>query len=103
MSYNFITKGMAAFLRVEGELDAVSVVNLKPMINQIADGRPRHLFVDLSGLRLIDASGVGTIVALFKAVRSYDGKMEVLGVREQPLAMLRLLKLDRVLTGHSVQ
>jgi hypothetical protein len=36
-------------------------------------------------------------VALFKVVRGYDGALAVVGVRDQPLAILRLLRLDRVL------
>ena len=52
---------------------------------------------DLSHLRLIDSSGVGAIVALFKTVRAYEGSLTVVGVRDQPLAILRLLQLDRVL------
>jgi anti-sigma B factor antagonist len=101
MLFHLSTRDTASVLRIEGELDAMSVPDLRPAINRIAVGRPRQVFVDLSGLRMIDATGVGAIISLFKAVRSDGGKMEVLGVREQPLAMLRLLKLDRVLAGQS--
>jgi anti-sigma B factor antagonist len=99
MVYNLGTQDAAVVLRVEGELDAVSTVDLGPAIGNIAEKRPAQVYVDLSGLRLIDSTGVGAIVSLFKAVRSYDGKMAVLGAREQPLAILRLLNLERVLTG----
>jgi anti-anti-sigma factor len=79
------------------------VLDLRPAVSRIAIERPRHLFVDLSGLRMIDALGVGVIVSLFKNVRSYDGKMAVLGACEQPLAMLRLLHLDRILAGQQAR
>jgi anti-sigma B factor antagonist len=88
MLFHFNTQNGVSILRIEGELDALSVVELRPIIGQV---------VDLSRLRLIDSSGVGAIVALFKVVREYGGNLVVDGVRDQPLAILRLLRLDRVL------
>jgi anti-sigma B factor antagonist len=97
MFFNLTTEAGATTLRIEGELDAVSVVELRPVIANVSSDQPPQVLVDLSRLRLIDSSGVGAIVALFKAVRAYGGNLGVVGVRDQPLAILRLLRLDRVL------
>jgi anti-sigma B factor antagonist len=97
MLYNLSTEKGTSVLRIEGELDALSVVDLRPVIQRVTEERPSQVLVDLSRLRLIDSSGVGAIVALFKAVRTYEGDLSVVGVRDQPLAILRLLRLDRVL------
>jgi anti-sigma B factor antagonist len=97
MHFHLTTDTGATVLRIEGELDAISVVELRPIITRISDEKPSQVLVDLSRLRLIDSSGVGAIVALFKAARAYGGNLEVVGVRDQPLAILRLLHLDRVL------
>jgi anti-sigma B factor antagonist len=103
MLFNLSTDKDASTLRIEGELDALSVVELRPIITKISEDRPSRVLVDLSHLRLIDSSGVGAIVALFKAVRAYDGTLSVLGVHGQPLAILRLLRLDRVLLREVVE
>jgi anti-sigma B factor antagonist len=97
MLFHLDTQNGVSVLRIEGELDALSVVQLRPIITQVGESRPPQIVVDLSRLRLIDSSGVGAIVALFKVVRSYGGNLVVDGVRDQPLAILRLLHLDRVL------
>jgi anti-sigma B factor antagonist len=97
MTYNLSTQDANSVLDIQGELDAISVTELRPTIGRISRERPSRLLVDLSGLRLIDSSGVGAIVSLFKAVRSYNGDMAVLGVQDQPLSIFRLLHLDRVL------
>jgi anti-sigma B factor antagonist len=97
MLFHLNTQNRVSVLRIEGELDALSVVELRPIITQMSEERPSEMVVDLSRLRLIDSSGVGAIVALFKVVRAYGGKLVVDGVRDQPLAILRLLHLDRVL------
>ena len=97
MLFNLNKQNDASILRIEGELDALSVVDLRPTISKMREEHPSHVIVDLSHLRLIDSSGVGAIVAMFKAVRANGGTLVVSGARDQPLAILRLLHLDRVL------
>src|SRR6266540_3332843 len=98
MDFNLNTQEDSAVLSIGGELDALSVCDLRPVINRIGEEQPSKVLIDLSHLRLIDSSGVGAIVALFKKVKAYEGSLAVVGVQEQPLAILRLLRLDRVLT-----
>jgi anti-sigma B factor antagonist len=102
MEFNLNTQDSASILSIGGELDAVSVADLRPVIARIGEDRPSRVIVDLSHLRLIDSSGVGAIVALFKVVRAYGGSLAVVGVHDQPLAILRLLRLDRVLMPDAV-
>lgn len=97
MDFNLDKKKDACVLCIGGELDASSTLDLRPVISRIVEDRPSKVLVDLSHLRLIDSTGVGTIVALFKTVRAYKGSLAVVGVQNQPLAILRLLHLDRVL------
>ena len=97
MHFHLNKQNGTSVLRIEGELDALSVVELRPIISGISEDKPLQVLVDLSPLRLIDSSGVGAVVALFKVVRAYGGDLSVVGVRDQPLAILRLLHLDRVL------
>lgn len=89
-------------LRIAGELDAVSVVELRSTLDKLVDERHLKIVVDLSSLRLIDSSGVGAIVSLYRRVRAYGGSVELLGVQDQPLAIFKLLKLDRVLFATSL-
>jgi anti-sigma B factor antagonist len=83
-------------LKVAGELDALSVTDLRPSVEGLASEEPKHVIVDLSGLRVIDSSGVGAIVSLFKRVRAYGGRFEVREVQGQPLSIFKVLRLDRV-------
>ena len=97
MDFNLNTHKDPAVLCIGGELDALSANDLRPVIGRIGEDRPSRLLVDLSRLRLIDSSGVGAIVSLFKLVKAYGGAMSLGGVHDQPLTILRLLQLDRVL------
>ncbi len=97
MHFKLSTEDSLTTLAIDGELDATTVVELRPVIAKIGAERPARVQVDLTHLRLIDSSGVGAIVALFKTVRGYRGELGVVGVRNQPLAIFRLLHLDSVL------
>jgi anti-sigma B factor antagonist len=88
-------------LTIGGELDAVSVPELRPALDKLIDEGHKKIVVDLAGLRLIDSSGVGAIVYLFRRVRQGGGNVSVRGATDQPLAILRLLKLDQILIGNS--
>ncbi len=86
-----------ATLRIDGELDAVTIPDVRPAIDALIAEHHRRVVVDLSGLRLIDSSGIGALVFLYKKVREYGGDVTVAGVRDQPLSIFKLLRLDRVL------
>ena len=86
-------------LAIEGELDAVTVPDLRKEIDKLAAASPKRVEIDLSSLRMVDSSGVGAIVSLYKRVRGQGGEVVVGGLRDQPLAIFRLLRLDRVMIG----
>ena len=98
MTFSRTDNGEETVLRIEGALDAVSAPDIRPTLDALVAERRRRIVVDLSSLRLIDSSGVGAIVALFKRVRAAGGQVSVVGLRDQPLAIFRLLRLDRVFT-----
>jgi anti-sigma B factor antagonist len=75
----------------------VSVPDLRPVLDDLISKGHKKIVVDLSGLRLIDSSGVGAIVYLFRKLRAVGGTVSVRGAADQPLAILRLLKLDTIL------
>src|SRR5689334_22448244 len=84
-------------LSISGELDALTAPELRRELDRLVQARYKEVVVDLSGLRLIDSSGVAALVSLYKRVRARQGTATVRGAREQPLAVLKLLKLDQVL------
>ncbi len=97
MTFSRTDTGDVTVLRIEGALDAMSTPELRPVIDAIVADKRAKVDVELSGLRLIDSSGVGAIVSLYKRMRAQGGTVTVKGLRDQPLAIFRLLRLDRVL------
>ncbi len=89
----------AARITIEGELDTMTVPDLRSQIDKLVANEPKRVEVDLSALRMLDSSGVGALVSLYKRVRAYGGQVVMVGLRDQPLAIFRLLRLDRVMIG----
>jgi anti-sigma B factor antagonist len=98
MNFSREDDGDVTVLRISGSLDALSTPELRPTIDALVAERRPTITVDLSDLRLIDSSGVGAIVSLYKRMRALGAKVEVVGLKDQPLAIFRLLRLDRIFT-----
>lgn len=96
MKYTRTDNGEETVLEIEGTLDAVTAPEIRAVVDQLVTERRRSVTLELTSLRLIDSSGVGVIVSLFKRIRADGGQVKINGVRDQPLAIFRLLRLDRV-------
>lgn len=83
-------------LTIRGTLDINSAPQLGEEIDRMLATKPGHVAVDLSGLDLIDSSGVAALVKLYKGVRSGGGTVAIAGARDQPLAIFKLLRMDKV-------
>ena len=81
---------------VRGSLDINTAAQLGEEVDRIVGDRPSLVKVDLSGLDLIDSSGVAALVKLYKGVRSNGGNVMISGARDQPLAIFKLLRMDKV-------
>jgi anti-sigma B factor antagonist len=83
-------------LKLVGSLDAMTAPELLPTIDRLVEEKRTRITVNLEELDLIDSSGVAAIVALYKRTRSNGGRVTVTGARDQPLAIFKLLRMDRV-------
>ena len=83
-------------LTVRGSLDINTAPQLAEEIDRIVSQKPTKVRCDLSSLELIDSSGVAALVKLYKGVRSAGGDVTITGARDQPLAIFKLLRMDKV-------
>ncbi len=83
-------------LTIRGSLDINTASALAEEIDKIVATKPSKVAVDLAGLDLIDSSGVAALVKLYKGVRGAGGVITISGTRDQPLAIFKLLRMDKV-------
>jgi anti-anti-sigma factor len=80
-------------LVLKGSLDAGTNPLLRPMLERVAADEGRNLRIDLLHLKLLDATGLRTLVSLQRAARARGALVHLIGAHGQPLAMLRLMGL----------
>jgi anti-sigma B factor antagonist len=83
-------------LAISGALDALTVPEVRAVLDAVAAARPHRVVIDLSELTILDSSGVGAIVSLYKRIKVHDGTVSIVRVHGQPLLVLQALELDRV-------
>ncbi len=87
--------GDISILSVSGNLDSLTVPEIRPEIEKIVSDGVRKVALEMSGLEVIDSSGIGALVSLFKRVRGLGGDVKIVGICGQPLVILNLLGLHR--------
>ncbi len=93
-TFEVVSVGSETKILVRGSLDINSAPSLAEEIDKIVAKKPER--VDLTGLDLIDSSGVAALVKLYKNVRGVGGSIVISGARDQPLAIFKLLRMDKV-------
>jgi len=94
--FEVTNNGTETKLVVRGSLDINTAPALAEEIDKIIAAKPAKVLCDLSGLDLIDSSGVAALVKLYKGVRGAGSAITISGARDQPLAIFKLLRMDKV-------
>ena len=79
-----------------GRLDVAGAPALKDAVSEaMKSGQPR-LVIDMEGVSFVDSSGLGSVVAALKQVRSSKGDLRLAAPNQQVRVVLELTTLDRV-------
>jgi|EndMetStandDraft_8_1072994.scaffolds.fasta_scaffold95861_3 anti-sigma B factor antagonist len=90
-----------AVLAASGRFDLVSAPQMKATVDElVASGQPR-IIVDLSGVELIDSSGLGALVGSLKTTRQAGGDLRIAAPGEQVRAVLSLTHLDHIFRAYA--
>lgn len=84
-------------LTLAGNLDASTSGGLKQEVIAIETAGQKRVAVDLGKLSLVDSTGVGVLISLFKRTRALGGSVQFAALNGQPKEIFRLLRLDRSL------
>lgn len=87
----------ALVYRLEGALDAFSVRELRPkMEEQLTHAAKAHVF-DLSQVDFVDSSGIGAVVFMYKRLAAQKKNLVLTGLSGQPLDLIKMLRIDKVI------
>src|SRR5207245_9653395 len=78
-----------------GRLDVAGAPALKDAVSEaMKSGKPR-LVIDMEGVSFVDSSGLGSVVAALKHLRSSQGALRLVVANHGGRVVLRVATLDR--------
>lgn len=83
-------------VQLPDEFDAAAAESAREDIEASLDGDTQKLLFDLSETHFIDSTGIGLIVYTARRAQASGGKIALCGAQNQPLELLKILRLDRV-------
>jgi anti-sigma B factor antagonist len=95
LEHTRVDKNENTVLSLKGSLNELTAPEIKPDIDALVSEKRLQVAVDLAGLDLIDSSGVGAIVSLFKRLRMIGGDVKIAALRGQPKEIFRILRLEK--------
>jgi anti-sigma B factor antagonist len=93
--------GGATIVAPTGRLDVAGAPTLKDAITEaLKNGEPR-VVLDLEGVSFVDSTGLGSVIAALKQIRSSQGDLRLAAPNQQVRVVLELTTLDRVFPYYS--
>ena len=84
-----------------GRLDVAGAPALKDAIGEaLKNGQPR-VVIDMEGVSFVDSTGLGSVIAALKQIRSSQGDLRLAAPNQQVRVVLELITLDRVFPYYS--
>ena len=84
-----------------GRLDVAGAPTLKEAISEaLKTGEPR-VVLDMEGISFVDSTGLGSVIAALKQIRSSKGDLRLAAPNQQVRVVLELTTLDRVFPYYS--
>lgn len=79
-----------------GRLDVAGAPSLREAVSEaVRTGSPR-VVIDMEGISFVDSTGLGSVIAALKQVRSREGELRLAAPNQQVRVVLELTTLDRV-------
>jgi anti-sigma B factor antagonist len=70
--------------------------SLKEAVTAVVKDGPPKVVIDLEGVSFVDSTGLGSVIAALKLVRSSKGDLRLAAPNQQVRVVLELTTLDRV-------
>jgi anti-sigma B factor antagonist len=90
-----------AVAHLKGRLDLISATDVRARLTGIVTAGEDRVVVDLAEVPFIDSSGLGALISVLKSARQAGGDLRIANPNDQPLTVLKLTTLDRVLKPYT--
>jgi anti-sigma B factor antagonist len=84
-----------------GRLDVAGAPALKDAITEALKNGQAKVVLDMEGVSFVDSTGLGSVIAALKQIRSSQGDLRLAAPNQQVRVVLELTTLDRVFPYYS--
>jgi len=78
-------------------LDTLQVEQIADELYELVDGRAcKKIVLDFANVRFLSSSTLGVLMTLRKKAESIKGKIFLCGLREEPLKVFKITRLDKL-------
>src|SRR3989441_729869 len=95
-------RGETVELKVEGRVDGYWADHLAAAVDQEIRQGSHHIQLDLSRVAFLSSAGIGTLVRLYKDLKSIQGSFAVSNYSRNVLKVIQLSKLEDVLVAKAM-
>src|SRR5690349_7034037 len=95
-------RGETVELKVEGRVDGYWADHLAAAVDQEIRQGSHHIQFDLSQVAFLSSAGIGTLVRLYKDLKSIQGSFAVSNCSRNVLKVIQLSKLEDVLVAKAM-
>lgn len=88
-------EGDAIIVALSGEIDLHNVPEVRQALVGACEEKPQRLVVNLEQVAYMDSSGIGTLVEAYRRVKTYEGKLVLVGVGSRVRSLFEITKLDK--------
>ena len=85
------------FIKVKGEIDALSAIKLDEVIKAEIDSNKCNLFIDCSELNYISSAGLGVFMSHLKTLEESENKMVLYNLSEEVYSTFEILGLHHIM------
>lgn len=87
--------GEAVIVLASGEVTLDKSPALHKRLLELCSEKPKHLVFDMSRVSHIDSAGVGTLVDIFRRLRTAKSRMSLAGMNDRVRSVFEVTKLDK--------
>ena len=88
--------GVVPILELEGEVDLSTSPRLKQAVYNLIEAGNKNIVLDLSGVKFMDSTGLGTLVGALKKTSMQSGTVKLICPSKNILKTFTLTGLDKV-------
>ncbi len=84
-------------MKVTGEVDASSSIELDEAIKKVIEEEPQNLVVDCTDLDYISSAGLGVFMSYIEEFRKHEASLVIFGLNPKVKNVFEILGLDQLL------